>query len=201
MAEGIVGFAIAWHGTVGTASLGAYFLVNKRTDDLYAISDKFDVTIAGMRRSIGNSLSTLLRPVFSSPPIDVVSTDGTYIEKPQNPVESEQYRSAIGTFIANKLDAITDYRIVRDHCEAHSRLHHRILWVLFWVAIWSGVCFSGLRFREAVAPTFAVRYWEYLVVLTLLVSTALICTAFAYEGRRHRQEELARKLRARYGDL
>lgn len=200
-AKALLSIAKTVHGAVFAGGLFAYYQFYKSIETSYEIGKGFDDSVDGMRRSLTKSLTEELRPILKGGPIEIVfsGTIEAYSERPSSsPLQSEEYQTAVGKFIATHHAAILDYQIIRDFCRRHSLWLHRTIWVIWFVIVWSLSAFIGILWSEFSETPF-VKPWQ--VITSLAVAGSAILLAVLFQGARHFKAGQAIEVRGKYESL
>lgn len=138
----LVTVILSIHGPILLGTLAAYYKYGDRTEIFTRSLQGTDDLLRKMRESLAALLEQRLDPVFRNPgsvPSPIIDPHGdTYIERPINPVGSEQYREALRDFVDAEATRIVDYRSAYEAGMQWCKWSKRLSWALLFFWIYQG---------------------------------------------------------------
>jgi len=140
----LVTAALSAHGAVFLAAAAAFYKYGDRTDLQQKTLAACDSALSRIRSRVASSLADHLRPLLADSaavPSIIVSPDNVpaYTERLGNPLASERYFEYIRKFTDQDVDAVADYRELREARSAWCKCARFLSWALLLLLLWQAV--------------------------------------------------------------
>lgn len=173
------------HVGVLPAALFAFYKYGDRSEFVKGITEEATSTIQRIKQNISDRLRECLRPVFEN--VQVISVSLVLDEggKPWdeafvNPAGSEAYRNAIGAFVDEEVDAIADYRSLRNSYSIWMRWSKIRSWVTWLACIWQLIAATTVCFVEKFTD---MQMNNKMLFWTLIPTVMAVLYFFCSAGR------------------
>lgn len=192
----LIDWSLGTHAAILAVVIVAYYVYGEKSNMLIGTRQTTEDMLRGLRRLITLELEATLSPVFSDlgsvVSLIVRPNGGDYIERAVSPLQSEEYRETVRSFIESSADRISDYRTLRMAINSWSGWIRARAWCLLVLLTWQallvailglgGKLFSITIGRCAITASFCVTT---LMIVSVLVESGVVRVLDHRIGRIH----------------